>query len=236
MSHKLNTRIALSFFSLATVCAACGAQVDPEYKGEAIATVKGALNSQLSSPPANGEAEVSLVWQVTAGSPDYVVSEKVPVSLSMPATFAMSLFAAPQPRALNDYARNGAMPEESRIGVAFVVVNPPGEEPTEDNILGMAEDHLVVYVDKDVQPGSFSEKLLNGQLKAGYHVMEVKRLTEAQKQAIDLCQEQAGTDAAAYDACGSYFDQMHEAPAGLGTQIPVRLVDDSKLLDVPNWT
>ena len=56
-----------------------------------------------------------------------------------------------------------------------------------DALLGVSESFTLVYVESDVKPGTFSEKLLHGTLSKGFHLMKVVKIDEANKPLQDAC-------------------------------------------------
>mgnify|MGYP001828356333 CR=1 FL=1 len=245
MRHRLDIALTLTLLPLLAL-SACDAQVDPDYPGEPIASLVGTVTNEMQSRTAT-DPVVGLLWinELTPGGPDTAFGETVAVSGQFPADFTLDVYAPPPPEALNDLSAGGQRPEESRVGTAAIAVVDGqavaafdrGEEPAANSMLGGADRHMLVYVETDIQPGSFGEVLLGGQLSAGFHVMDVERLTEAQKQQVDQCRAQA-VDEAQRRACGpdSAFDRLRLAPADLQTRISVRLVDDPDSVDWPEWT
>jgi hypothetical protein len=245
MRHRLDIVFAtLPLLALS----ACDAQVDPDYPGEPIASLVGTVTNEMQvRKPTN--AEVALVWLNTAGSPDRYFGERAAVNSQFPADFTLDVYAPPPAEALNDYTHGAVRPQESRVGVAYIAAVDAqifalyGDRLTdaEDGMLeqltlGGAENHMLVYVEKDVQPNTHAETLLGGQLAAGYHVMDVKRPTEAQKQQAEQCFTQA-TNTEEFAACYALvFDRLQLAPVDMQTRISVRLVDDSETINWPDWT
>jgi hypothetical protein len=223
---------------LEPVAGAGSCAVDAGYRGESLGSVKGTITNQMTTTPPS--SEVLLVWDNSAGSPDRLVGEKVTAEGDFPARFTLDLYAPPPTEALNDYTHGGAYPEKSRVGVAYIVVYPVSETiDIEQAPIGGVEDYLLVYIETKVQPGTFSEVLLHGQLEAGYHLMQVKRLTPQEQAAADACLVEHGETFEAFVACGTTggrFDEMYEAPQGFATEIPTRIVSDPDLLNFPNWT
>jgi hypothetical protein len=245
MRQRLDIPFTLAALPL-FVLSACDAQVDPDYPGEPIASLVGTVTNEMQSRSAT-DPVVVLLWmnENTPGGPDTFYGETAAVSGQFPADFTLDVFTPPPDFVLNDFTAGGQRPDESRVGTAAIAVVDGqaiaaferGEEPAADALLGGADKHVLVYVDKDIQPGTFGEYFLDGQLSAGFHVMDVERLTEAQQQQVDQCRAQA-VDEAQRRACGpdSAFDRLHLAPADMQTRISVRLVDDPDSVDWPEWT
>jgi len=231
MSPRLTT---LTILTLVTTLCACDPQADPGYRGEQLGAVTGLVRNEMSGAP--GAAQAVLVWGNTARSGDYWYGETVAVTGDFPARFTLPLYTPPPADVLNDFTAGGARADETRIGVAYIGVTPAGPVDEETVPLGIAEDHLLVYVETDVKAGTSSAQFLGGQLAAGYHLMAVDKLTDAELQAIEACREEAWATGGDPEECGSTFDQLYPAPQDLATEISIRLVDDPELLDVPEWT
>jgi hypothetical protein len=212
----------------------CDPQADPDYQGEVLATVQGTIRSELSQPP--DSCHVALIWQVTSGSPDYVVGQDVEVRGVFPTSFAIDLYTPPPTESLNNY-------DGSRVGVALVVVSDRpitdldlgGDEP--DGLLGGCEDYLVIYVENDIQPGTFAECAFGSPLNAGYYLTTVLRTEDPDYQAeCERRYRQLGLSPEQIEENCGIFDLIMPLEAGFDTNIFVRLVNDLDLLDWPNWT
>jgi hypothetical protein len=105
-------------------------------------------------------------------------------------------------------------------------------EPDDSNILGVAEHHMVAYLERDVTVGSAEARLLGGALPRGYHLLRVLRKTPAQVEAIRACRADA-TDAAAREACGQPWDTLTPEHA-LQVPVPVRVAEDVRTLRFPD--
>lgn len=198
--------------------AACQSQADTTYRGEALAELHGSITTSVDDPPPGLRA--MLAWSNTARFGDVNVIDEAVQTAEFPIQFQISLYEPPVDDALNDYTRAGMRPDEARIGVAHIVALPPGFDPADEESLpdaiGIAEHQLLVYVDRDVLPGTFSAGLLHGELEAGYHLMDVVRYGEP------------GCDR-------DEFDCMFPAPDDLETEIRIR-IDLLDLLEFPDWT
>ncbi len=205
---------------VASAAAACDLQAGTDYLGEPLARLTGTITSSVDEPPSS--LRPLLGWSNTA-SPggDTGVVEEAMVTVEFPSRFRFEIYRPPPDQGLNDYTRGGARPDEARIGIAHIAAWPAEIDPQEVNgetpeVYGIAERHLLIYVDRDVQPGTFSAGLLGGDVEAGFHVMDVIKNGEPG------CQDDV-------------FDCMQPAPADLDTDIQVR-IDRADLLDVPEWT
>jgi hypothetical protein len=167
-----------------------------------------------------GAADALLLWFNSSTSPDRAgLGARAPVDASAGRAFQIDLEGAPDASWLNDYTDGGASPEEARVGVAFITAVPTGFASVDQDPpwLGVSERHLLVYLEEDVAPGSMVERLVGGELPAGYHLMDV----------IDV--DDPGCD-------DDTFDCLRESADGLGADIEVRFTGDPESLDWPDWT
>jgi hypothetical protein len=235
---------ALSLAALSL--AACTSQVDPTYQGEPLATVQGSVDGDGSSPASS----VVLIWDVNDHPLD-LVGTTAPITDQFPAGFTMPLYTPPPDDALIVATETGT----DAVGVAYIVVAKAGTSEGKildgdqlvSDMLGMSEDHVVVYLDHALMTGSKWEPLLGGRPSAGYHLMDVVRKTPAEKQAVQDCNDQYQTTLQAcddacvdtdpgydaclqacdvqnpYPSCGDVRDTFRESSAGFDTAITVHL-------------
>ena len=251
--RRLSLGTFATFASLAV--AGCESQADPTYQGEPLATVQGSVVNDGSSASA---AEVALIWALPQQTPDGLFGTSAAVSGQFPTSFTLPLFTPPPDGTLITAEETG----QDKVGLALILAVEPGTsdgvitdfEQVEANMLGMSEDHVLVYVDHELEPNSMWENLLGGRPSPGYHLMEVVRKTAEEKEAIQACYQQfndainACYDAcpqdATYDACinacdvqnpppdcGSGKDTFREAPNGFGTTITVHLGEPTQGID-----
>ena len=212
--------------------------------------------------------ELALVWSNTSGSPD-VTGETLRKALVVPATgavkFSAALDEAPPASLLNDYTKDGLRPNETKIGIAAIVVVPKGYDLSGDDappIYSVSEEYLVAWVDSDIKPGTFSAALVGGTLKRGYHLLKAtdadvyraahpelakcETLETSCELPADLS-DRAGitTYYACVDAAASAagclvpkldFDHLAPASGGFGTSIQMELTTDPDGQSAPNWT
>jgi hypothetical protein len=212
----------------------------PATPGEAFVGIRGTVVAEAGMSVE--DPRLVLYWTVSTGSPDsaVVTTNSAPPG-PFPAPFSYELSAPPPAAALNDYTLGGKRPDETRIGVAHVAVVPAGfdvanEELPEGTPFGLAENHVVVYVERDVKPDTLSARLLTGPLRAGYHVMRVVRNEDASAAeclAAAKAVNPAVDEAAVAKACERSFDLLVESPQGLSTPIEVRIATEH---ENPNWT
>lgn len=229
----MQTKLPLLLLALA----ACDSQVDGDHNGDALANLSGNVANQRSLP-IGGDAEVVILWMNSAGSPDIAVAETVPVEGSFPAAFQLAIYEPPLDALINDY-------RDSKMGVAFIVSAVAGTDLINNDdgagVLGMDVNHLLVYLPEDVQPGTNVAAVLRGTPKAGFHIYDVGRITETEREERSMCRDTLSPDASLqelFETCGGNpsFDDFLPAPADLATPLQVDLVDDIEQLDIPNWT
>lgn len=256
--HRLSlaTFATFAFASLAAV--GCESQADPAYLGEPIATVQGSVVNDGSAVSA---ADVALLWALPQQNPDGLFGTGAAVSGQFPASFTLPIFTPPPEAALITAEETGG----DKVGLALILAVEPGTtegaitsfEQVEANMLGMSEDHVLVYIDHELEPNSLWEGFLGGRPSPGYHLMEVVRKTPEEKEAIQACYEtyndalngcydqcsqmSSGSDFDACTAdcetglpepdCGSGKDTFREAPNGFGTSIEVRLGEPTQGID-----
>jgi hypothetical protein len=221
---------------LGLAIAGCDSQVDGDHNGTALARLTGTVRNMRTQ--AAVDAEVAVVWENTAGSPDLVAGAAVPVEGNFPASFKLSLYTPPDDALINQ------APDGSRLGVAYLFAGVPGttygKETTADQLLGMDPDHLLIYLPVDVAADSVAATLLHGTTRAGFHIVDVHHLSDEERDQRQDCRLGLSEDATfqqIYAACGGLgFDDLLPAPADLGTELQVDLVDDLEDLDAPNWT
>ncbi|HTE55305.1 MAG TPA: hypothetical protein VK698_30840 [Kofleriaceae bacterium] len=211
----------------AASAAGCDTQASDDYRGEPMVRLDGTLTSTIEDPPAT--LLPVLAWSnVVDPGGDYTIAEQAIVTLEFPAQFHMEIFQPPGPRALNDFTQGGQRPDEIHVGVAHIVAWPddmlPGPQVRADDdddddgpdVFGVAEHQLLIYVEGDVAPGTFSAELLGGELEPGFHVMDVVTRGEG-------------------DCPADGFDCLHLAPDDLDSAIQIR-IDHAELLDFPDWS
>ena len=133
------------------------------------------------------------------------------------------------------------------------------DEPT---TFAVSSQFVIAWVDRDLEPGTFSAALVGGALERGYHLL---RATPAEAYvaahpAVTTCETFESTcelpadldDRAAmtayfacYDAAASEagclapspsFDRLAPAAEGFGTTIELELTTDPDERNAPNWT
>jgi hypothetical protein len=239
---NLRPLLSLSLAASLLALAGCDSQADPSYQGEPLAAVKG----QIASDTGVKTGDAVLYWANPSTSPDTIIGVAAPVSASFPASFTLDLYTPPP---------GGAMvpaqpPSDDRVAIGIVALAQHGASLDgfdDAALLGYCETHVVAYVGSEIDAGGLWEEILHGRPSPGYHLMEVVRPTQAEKDAVqacydaysvefDACYEACSSivDPAAYEACtnqcdagyappdcGRSKDTFREAPQGFDTTITV---------------
>jgi hypothetical protein len=131
---------------------ACDAQVPGDYPGERLATIRGTVRNEATSPP--GAAELVMRWHhENEADEDEPVYEAVEVAGVFPAAFALDIFEPPPEQTFLHL--DGLDDAESRHRVAMAVIEIYPEGTTEyarENAISWEEWHFVQYAPEDV-PG-----------------------------------------------------------------------------------
>jgi hypothetical protein len=241
---KLISRIASSAGGcalLAATAAACGSQAGPNYQGDSLAKVTGVVVSELSNAADAPDAVVLANWG-QVGAMFAPGGDTVDVTGDFPAEFTLSLFEPPPDDILynpaNDIAFDqGHMPfdakDESRIALGRIVAVAKDQhgEPDPSHVIGGAEQHALVYVEKDMKKDSYGALLFHSALKAGFHLLSLAQRSNEDNQPILDCEVAAKSDEEWID-CG-LNSILH--PADADERVTVRLVDSDAELNFPSY-
>ena len=143
-----------------TALGGCNAQVDPQYRGEPMATVKGSVVTPEAGPAApSGGLDAAIVWMTTGqqGPARYttkLVGSRVPVVGRFPAEFSLNVYAPP-PADGQVLIAAGLRPDYLPTGVwlGVVVAVSTGAKASEihpHDVVGADVGHLVLYFDHDL--------------------------------------------------------------------------------------
>lgn len=193
---------------LATSCAAlaaCSSQVDPEYRGEPLAVISGAVSAD--DVGVDGLVPV-LGWYNFGRSEDEDTGDHTPALLhevqvagEFPNRFTMRVYELPPAKALSP-ASHG----EPRAAMAMIFAADPdadwsegfgngGSESEGDKrpewLAGAALNYMVLYLDGPTRPDGPAEALFGKPLAKGYHLVEVRALTPEEQEARMACQDDA---------------------------------------------
>lgn len=228
----------MKILPLLALLAACDPQVDAEHQGTPLAQLTGTIRNTRTLP--TGDPEVLVVWIGDSPAGDTSDIDSVAVTGTFPAQFSLSIYEPPGPAFLLE------LPGGS-FGVGTIFASTLGtdytdEESVDRGLLGMAADHLLVYVPEDIRAGSLASYMLRGLPKAGFHLYGVHKLTDAEDTARQECRASLEVDgeeapyAEVFESCGGYsFDDFVPLESDLDTPIEIDLVDDPSQIDTPNW-
>ena len=247
---------------LGSVSAACGSQATPEYYGESLGAAYGLVTNPGGVDVAQARVIANWGWYGGMFGPSKThadVQGGFPANFSLnffemppeavlftPADQVHGPEVGPQidPRARNltraqlaaERGEYYDFTKESRIAIAHVLAVREGSSTEHDvgEVLGGDEHHAILYVESDIQPGTYGEAMFQGLPKAGYHLLEVAAPTDPWE---DLeCQAQA-QNVEEWKAC-----KLHTPVrlAGRDTKLNVRLVNEESELQFtalyPQWT
>ncbi len=163
--------VVASSLVLAGLLGACGAQSDEDYLGQSQLRLAGTVVNTLAVAPA---AEVTILWTYDTGTGDFSVGQSVSVIGAFPAAFALDLFEPPV-----------GLPAETFATIGLITAVSPTLAGTvdESDLLGIAEDHVLVYLARDVATLPAAERaqaveIFGGELTAGFHLMAVTPSTD----------------------------------------------------------
>src|SRR4051812_41883193 len=228
-------RRGISFLLPVLAAAACSSQKTPDYAGDPLAQVHGTITS---SAPAASEVIVAVGW---AGG-DNGVKVDVGVRGDFPARFSLDILSPPPPDfriTLNQSETAAEAADEVRFSVGTIFAYPPGvQDPLSKNTptLGVVEDFMVAYVERDAQPGSRAATFLGGPLRAGFHLMKVSK-HPYDRAAWEACNASlpGAPFRERYAKCHALdvFDKLTESEQGFAADVTLRLAPKDEL-DIPN--
>jgi len=218
--------------------AGCDAQrtpTDPGVPPDTVASVVGNVVNERTQPvPA---AKIVLVWAFN-GAMFPNSGTGVDLIGNFPEHFKIDLTAPPDPQWLflpsgNFQAGYFDLGAESKIAIAHIIAVKQEIDASSfilpTDYVGGAEDWVLVYAADDVAAGTAGAAYFGGPIRAGYHIMSVATIDEANADyAPILACEKASTNLAEWKACGIY---TWLSPAPADTTIGVRLVDNES--DLP---
>jgi hypothetical protein len=154
--------------AIAIALAACTPQAGTDYRGEALITLRG----QVITPGNLPVLEAAMLWQ--RGAPpstnDEELATRAPVQSGFPATFLISLYQPPPSEARRSLAPGWAR-AVAGAGAA------PGLPASANPGYGIDANHWVIFLARDVAPGSLTEWWLGAALPAGYHLLRVQPIS-----------------------------------------------------------
>ncbi len=270
------TLLALGFPTVAAPLLACNSLADPDYQGEKLAALHGRVtNHQADTPelkvllqwtrghfscPGDGSCDIALE--------DQLMISDAPVSGELPARFTLDLFEPPPAYAQVIWNQAGVEGDPGLFSFAFIELVPadlgpddfvesgyddesgqPFYQVREDAIHGVARDKVLVYAAQELDPdGDFARFIVNTPISAGYHLLEVTPLTEAEKAERRAClderfpgvpierfydafgegQEEGAPGLAELAECGGdpESDALRLASGDLDAEISIEIVSD----------
>ena len=217
-------RHLLSILLALPILPACDDNVDADYKGEPLVSLRGEVLMPADDATPAGDLEVVLAWQHFASDGDYVIVEKVEVGGSFPAAFDLDVYNPP-PEATFNHAGEG----EASVAVGIIVAVPTGTDTVDEGAIeGVVEGHVLVYAPADTGGDAELSAFLGGPLTAGFHLLQLIPATDEDFAEYEACFEQEDTSGCEYP-----FDRL--APAPIDTSLNL-VLGDIEELDVPNFT
>lgn len=217
--------------------AACDAQVDGDHKGEVLASIEGALTSMRASPLP--EPEVAIVWAKLSMMNGLVGAERVAAEGLFP-QFQLSIYSPPPDDQLDDL-------DGELYGVGLVAVGTEGTDYTRHtDWRGVDFNRVVVYLPEDTKPDKTLGAFLHGPQTKGFHVYDVHRLTEAERQqrlaCVNMIPSNGGmlTTYEIYSKCGGAGrDELTVAPLDLDQLFDIEVIEDADIVELinrsPRW-
>jgi hypothetical protein len=188
---------------------ACSAQVEPDYRGEPLATIRGALVTGEQAAPS--EVDAALVWVSGAADDEGWPIARVHVRGEFPAQFSIEVFDAPP--VLTIPVQQGdelvQMPDPTAIGVLAAIAPNSGDRVSYDEILGVWLDGGVEYFQRGAngEPSDFVQSEAERRkipATQGYHLFRQTSDTQIEGNAFrcqyrDLCTHDVDTGAPGAD-------------------------------------
>jgi hypothetical protein len=185
----------------------CSAQVEPDYRGEPLATVRGALVTGDQAAPS--EVDAALVWVSGAADEDGWPIARVRVRGEFPAQFTIEVFDPPPSSTVPVQQGDTLvqMPDPTAIGVLAAIAPNSGDRISYDEILGVWLDGGVEYFQRDAsgEPIDFVQSEAERRkipATQGYHLF--RQTSDAQIEGAafrcqyrDLCTHDVSTGAPA---------------------------------------
>lgn len=216
---------------IAAASAACGSQVDSDYDGEPIATLRASVSSADPAdelPP----LEIDLMWD---GNREFAIVA-AEVSGDFPTEVTLEVQAPPPRGTLSDFG------DGIPVALTELMLFERGAAETDSNeegfsavIYGQAQSHALVYLGEDAPAGSVTAEILGGPQTAGFHVLEVSAAGEESPDS-PLCEDDLDDTTPPIALswwCGGGYDRLSPAAGDLDTLIPVT-VGEVQALSLPS--
>lgn len=185
----------------------CDALTDPDYRGEPILTLQGAVESALQADDevVTDGVKVAIVWATGDARADnpIPVAETTAVRGSFPANFTLDVF---HPPAANELV---TLPDGTSVGLGFIVALPAdaatGDAVNLEEMIGVTNRHALVYIpDEAARDVVVVDSPVLAGVDIGFNLLDI----EADTPAAERCRANA---VEAIDAC---YQACEEACAG----------------------
>jgi hypothetical protein len=193
--------MSLKLATAALLVAACDAQVDGSFAGDALVRLRGTVVGF----PADAVIEGAAVRWTAQGGADLAAGPTTPLPLELAPPAVVVAVVSPPP----DEAMFGFAGEPGRIAEGTLFVTDG------DAIVGEAIDFALVYVDGDVAPGSLAADYLGGIAASGFHLYDVRATASLIAAQADLAARCGGTVACTQPR----LYRLVSITADLGTQL-----------------
>jgi hypothetical protein len=153
--------------SLTFALGACQAQVDPDYRGEPLATFHGTLITD--QPAATGSVEPVLLWVLHDGTRSMLTASSVSVSGDFPATFTLTVYSPPPAEVLQSVPPGWtSAPSTRHTGwIAAIRSSADKNHITAADIRGVALEAEVAYFTENDEA---TNAMFGWPNRPGYHL------------------------------------------------------------------
>jgi hypothetical protein len=218
--------------------AACDAQVDSDHQGQLLASLEGDMHTSLSQTSTT--ADVSVVWTIGSGGTSFVGADKAETEGMLPNHFTLDVFTLPSDDVMKEW-------DNETFGAALIAAGPQGVEATDwQSWYGVDLHHVLVYVPTKPVAGGTIAGILHGTPEPGYHLYDVKRLTDAEIQQHYDCITQflnqnhrEPTPAEIHNVCGGDgHDELWPSADDLDTELDIEIVAKFGIPEfntLPSW-
>ncbi len=219
--------------------AACDSQVDGDHQGQLLASLEGDMHTSTSQTTTT--ADVSVVWTIGSGGTSFVGADKVEVEGMLPNHFQLSVFTTPSDDVMSDW-------DGYKFGAAIIAARPAGVDAKSwQQWLGVDNNRVLVYVPVAPPAGTALAGMLHGSPAPGYHLYDVRRLTDAEIQQRYDCITKFLQDnghepsrAEIFNVCdGDGHDELWPTADDLDTKLSIEIVDSFGLPEfnaLPGWS
>lgn len=179
----------------------CGAQADPGYAGEPLATISGAVVTGSHAP---AQVDAAVLWVTShagvsrLGVTPRLIAARVSVGSTFPATFTLALNTPPPAETEWTNQKDGAPATVDGFSTGILVAIAPGTDVQNvhaSDIVGVDLDHVVVYFHQenpsghDVDSGKqyFLSDVFRVPGAKGYHLAKRDTATAADIASFNAC-------------------------------------------------